>query len=83
MQYDNMKNKKIDEPLYEHEHGRWMCPTDNDAYNIIEKHPGDPVYRYDRDKNNHIINIRAFWNPNMPDTHKLPTIRNGKIRKKT
>lgn len=59
--------------------GRWLCATLTDAITCTELHSGDSVYIYDR-VNGRETNIRKYWTPDMPDTHKLPQIRNGKLR---
>ena len=76
------KLKNLNEEVwYDHKTGRWMCPTETDALDMVEKHPGDYVYIYDIDKNNKIVNERVFWSLRMEDKHKLPNIRNGQMRK--
>jgi hypothetical protein len=77
------KMSDLDESFYEYHKGRWMCPNDGSAFDIMEKHPGDPIYTFERDKDDHIINIVPFWTPSMPEKteDKLPNIRNGKMRR--
>ena len=69
-------------PYFEHKTGRWMCDSETDALTIAEKHPGDQVYTYQRDKNGHEINIQPYWTPRMPDKNRGITIKHGRLIKK-
>ena len=74
---------RLDEPYWQHERGRWMCGTDADAMHIVEEHPGDAVWVYDRADDGRQINIRPYWTPDMPEDpkEKLPQVRKGNIRR--
>ena len=64
---------------WDNSHGYWLCATMSDAIDCVEAHPGDSVYIYDR-VNGKETNIRKYWTPSMTDTHKMPNIKNGKLR---
>jgi len=72
----------MSDTFYQHEHGRWMCINEGDAYDTMKQHPGETIYLYDRDPDGKTVNIRQYWASTMPDTNKITSIRNGKIRTK-
>ena len=74
-----MVKYKTSEVFYEHDTGRWMCPTTAEAYKTMDEHPGENIYTYEYDHNNHITNIQPFWTSNMIDRHRMPNIRRGHI----
>lgn len=66
--------------VWDYEHGRWLCLTRGDAYDIMDKHPGDTIYLYDRDENGKMTNLRLFFASWMTQSLHMPTIAGGKIR---
>lgn len=77
-----MIKDKSGESYYQHEKGRWLCPTIADAITIHEKHPTDPIYIYERDHNHNIVNIKKYWSTDMPAQPKILGIKKGKLIKR-
>ena len=67
------------EPIYDHEHGRWLCANHAIAELCALKHEGDYIYTYDRDDNGKMINIELAHDPHS-DKRKPPKIRGGRIQ---
>lgn len=66
-------------PYFEKRTGRWMCSNTSDAMGMVEHHPGDYVFTYERDKDGNQVNIIPFWTPNMPDTRKIKGVKHGRV----
>jgi len=66
-------------PIWDYEHGRWLCNCVSDAAQCHEENPGDTVYLYDRNSEGMMVNLRLYWASFMPDTTKLKTISGGRI----
>ncbi len=68
-----------DEPIWDYEHGRWLCANTSIAYTCMKQHEGDTIYTYERDHNGHMINLRLFYSTYVPEKQKWTTIRNGRL----